>query len=184
VFKPIPDDAVRVAALQNGEVDVAVNIPPHSSAPYQGPTADRRVRQAISYAIDVEDAAAVPLYQQLDLYGASKRLDWKARSDELIKAYDMSIKETKESGRRFDKADRAARIRSTGGRNSVAECQLPKLDVAGSNPVGRSTASGGYGHRPVTPFESLTFFRHFCVASERPSIPAPDGRTVAGIAAD
>ena len=29
VFKPIPDDAVRVAALQNGEVDVAVNIPPH-----------------------------------------------------------------------------------------------------------------------------------------------------------
>ena len=29
VFKPIPDDAVRVAALQNGEIDVAVNIPPH-----------------------------------------------------------------------------------------------------------------------------------------------------------
>jgi hypothetical protein len=27
---------------------------------------------------------------------------------------------------------------TTGGRNSVAECQLPKLDVAGSNPVGRS----------------------------------------------
>src|SRR5262249_53718315 len=31
------------------------------------------------------------------------------------------------------------------GRNSVAECQLPKLDVAGSNPVGRSKNSGGYG---------------------------------------
>src|SRR5262245_995243 len=29
VWKPIPDDAVRVAALQNGEIDVAVNIPPH-----------------------------------------------------------------------------------------------------------------------------------------------------------
>ncbi|MBI2161447.1 MAG: hypothetical protein HYU25_13910 [Candidatus Rokubacteria bacterium] len=29
VFKPIPEDAVRVAALQNGEIDVAVNIPPH-----------------------------------------------------------------------------------------------------------------------------------------------------------
>src|SRR5260370_9098080 len=27
--KPIPDDAVRVAALQNGEIDVAVNTPPH-----------------------------------------------------------------------------------------------------------------------------------------------------------
>jgi peptide/nickel transport system substrate-binding protein len=298
VFRPIPDDAVRVAALQNGEVDVAVNIPPHlakiidnhpkvflTTAPsirtiqlmfythqfdaqnklvgvYQGPTADKRVRQAITYAIDadeivknvldgkaqrvatllpsmhfgfdpslkpikpdlartkkllaeagfpngleitlngpqgryvrdkevaeaaagqltkagiktqlktyefvnylnnmvyahkagpvwligwgqptmdaegiyvplfrsgsllsnyynpdldglvdeaqrtmdekkrleiyhrinrlwIDDAAAVPLYQQLDLYGASKRINWKARSDELIKAYDMSLK--------------------------------------------------------------------------------------------
>ena len=298
VFRPIPDDAVRVAALQNGEVDVAVNIPPHLAniianhpkvflttapsirtiqlmfythqfdaqnklvGPYQGPTADKRVRQAIAYAIDadeivknvldgkaqrvatllpsmhfgfdaslkpikqdlartkkllaeagypngleitlngpqgryvrdkevaeaaagqltkagiktqlktyefvsylnnmvythkagpvwligwgqptmdaegiyvplfrsgsllsnyynpdldglvdeaqrtmdekkrleiyhrinrlwIDDAAAVPLYQQLDLYGASKRLNWKARSDELIKAYDMSLK--------------------------------------------------------------------------------------------
>jgi hypothetical protein len=32
------------------------------------------------------------LYQQMDLYGASKRLTWKARSDELIKAYDMMLK--------------------------------------------------------------------------------------------
>ena len=90
IFKPIPDDAVRVAALQNGEVDVAVNIPPHlaslianhpklflSSAPstrtiqllyythqydaqhklvgpYAGPTADRRVRLAMNYAVDVD----------------------------------------------------------------------------------------------------------------------------------
>ncbi|MGH7368639.1 MAG: ABC transporter substrate-binding protein [Candidatus Rokuibacteriota bacterium] len=91
VFKPIPDDAVRVAALQNGEIDVAVNIPPHlagiiekhpkvflSSAPsirtiqlmiythqmdgshkptgpYNGPTADKRVRQALAYALDVDE---------------------------------------------------------------------------------------------------------------------------------
>src|SRR5881397_1837428 len=91
VFRPIPDDAVRVAALQNGEIDLAVNIPPHlgtiidrhaklflSTAPsirtiqlmyythqmdkdhkpigpYQGPTADKRVRQAIAYAIDVDE---------------------------------------------------------------------------------------------------------------------------------
>src|SRR5438046_4507298 len=40
----------------------------------------------------IDDQAAVPLYQQIDLYGASKRLHWKARSDELIKAYDMSLK--------------------------------------------------------------------------------------------
>src|SRR5215472_15372087 len=91
VFKPIPDDAVRVAALQNGEVDVAVNILPHlagiidkhpkiflSSAPsirtiqlmyythqmdaqhkttgiYNGPTSEKKVRQAIAYAIDADE---------------------------------------------------------------------------------------------------------------------------------
>src|SRR6266700_2801964 len=91
VFRPIPDDAVRVAALQNGEIDVAVNIPPHLAniianhpklflstapsvrtiqlmfytwqydnqhkpvGPYQGPTADKRVRQAIAAALDVDE---------------------------------------------------------------------------------------------------------------------------------
>jgi peptide/nickel transport system substrate-binding protein len=91
VFKPIPDDAVRVAALQNGEIDVAVNIPPHlagiiekhpkiflstapsirtiqlmiythqmdkdhkPTGPYNGPTSDKRVRQALAYAIDADE---------------------------------------------------------------------------------------------------------------------------------
>ncbi len=56
VFRPIPDDAVRVAALQNGEIDVAVNIPPHKLiGPYKGPTVDKRVRQAIAYAIDADE---------------------------------------------------------------------------------------------------------------------------------
>jgi peptide/nickel transport system substrate-binding protein len=90
VFKPIPDDAVRVAALQNGEVDVAVNIPPHLAniianhpklflstapsvrtiqllyhahqfdaqhrlvGPYPGAVADRRVRLAMNHAVDVD----------------------------------------------------------------------------------------------------------------------------------
>ena len=92
VFRPIPDDAVRVAALQNGEIDLAVNIPPHLAnpianhpklflstapsirtiqlmfythqmdakthmplGPYNGPTADKRVRQAIASAIDADE---------------------------------------------------------------------------------------------------------------------------------
>src|SRR5258705_4926655 len=90
-FKPIPDDAVRGAALQNGEIDVAVNIPPHiagsnnkhpkmfpstrpsfrtippmiythqmdaahkPTGPYAGPTTDKRVRQALSYALDADE---------------------------------------------------------------------------------------------------------------------------------
>jgi len=91
VFRPIPDDAVRVAALQNGEIDVAVNIPPHLATiianhpklflstapsvrtiqllyythqydaqhklvgPYPGPVQDKRVRQAMNYAVDVDE---------------------------------------------------------------------------------------------------------------------------------
>jgi peptide/nickel transport system substrate-binding protein len=43
----------------------------------------------------VEEAPAVPLYQQIDLYGANRRLAWKARSDELIRAYDMALKDGK-----------------------------------------------------------------------------------------
>ena len=91
VFRPIPDDAVRVAALQNGEIDIAVNIPPHLAGiidkhpklflstapsvrtiqlmyythqmdaqhkpvgPYQGPVADKRVREAMNHAVDVDE---------------------------------------------------------------------------------------------------------------------------------
>ena len=43
----------------------------------------------------IDDAAAMPLYQQLDLYGATKRLVWKARGDEAIKGYDMAVKDGK-----------------------------------------------------------------------------------------
>ena len=32
--------------------------------------------------------------------------------------------------------------KKSSGSNSVVECQLPKLDVAGSNPVSRSTNEG------------------------------------------
>src|ERR1700730_3417380 len=42
------------------------------------------------------------------------------------------------------------------GRNSVAECQLPKLDVAGSNPVGRSRTPKGLrvSRNPLVPLLS------------------------------
>jgi peptide/nickel transport system substrate-binding protein len=56
---------------------------------------DEKQRQAQYFRINklwLDDQPAAPLYQQIDLYGASKRVNWKARSDELIKAYDMSLK--------------------------------------------------------------------------------------------
>jgi peptide/nickel transport system substrate-binding protein len=52
-------------------------------------TMDERKRLALYHHINklwIEETPAVPLYQQIDLYGASKRLAWKARSDELIRA--------------------------------------------------------------------------------------------------
>lgn len=82
VFQPIPEASSRVMALQAGQVDVAVNIPPDQVAqvdasktaktasvpssrmifiPFmnrQGPLADQRVRQALNYAVDVEGIIA------------------------------------------------------------------------------------------------------------------------------
>ncbi|HEV8673864.1 MAG TPA: ABC transporter substrate-binding protein [Methylomirabilota bacterium] len=91
VFRPIPEATTRVAALQAGEVDVIVNVPPHlikqveanpklyiSKAPsvrtiflwvythkfdkehklvgpVDWPTKDKRVRQALNYAVNVDD---------------------------------------------------------------------------------------------------------------------------------
>jgi peptide/nickel transport system substrate-binding protein len=91
IFRPIPEHAVRVAALQAGEIDLAVNVPPHLAplvakqanlylskapsvrtlfiqlythqfdaankpvAPIEGPTGDRRVRQAILAAVNPDE---------------------------------------------------------------------------------------------------------------------------------
>ena len=43
----------------------------------------------------IDDAAAMPLYQQLDLYGATRRTSWKARGDEVIKGFDMAVKDAR-----------------------------------------------------------------------------------------
>ena len=61
-------------------------------------TMDARRRAELYQRINriwVEDAAAMPLYQQQDLYGASRRLQWKARGDELIKGYEMTVREAR-----------------------------------------------------------------------------------------
>ena len=61
-------------------------------------TMDAKKRLELYHKINrlwIEDAAAMPLYQQLDLYGATRRMVWKARGDEGIKGYDMAVKESK-----------------------------------------------------------------------------------------
>ena len=54
-----------------------------------------RVRFGPDGKLWVDEMPAVPLYQQVDLYGVSKRLNWKARSDEVLQAYTMSLKDGK-----------------------------------------------------------------------------------------
>lgn len=79
IFRPIPEATTRVAGLQTQEVDIIVNIPPHLSRLMNwkgrstvakvpssrvifiafdntkgGPVADKKVRQAIAQAIDLD----------------------------------------------------------------------------------------------------------------------------------
>ncbi|MDP3486374.1 MAG: ABC transporter substrate-binding protein, partial [Bacillota bacterium] len=79
IFKPIPEAASRVMALQSGEVDIIVNVPPHQVATIEkstkasvakvasiriiflpfvsrpgSPVNNPLVRQALNYAVDVQ----------------------------------------------------------------------------------------------------------------------------------
>jgi peptide/nickel transport system substrate-binding protein len=78
MFKPVPESAARVMALQAGEADIIVNLPPHQVSEIEGNenvdvvhtdstrfimlvfttknenVNDQRVRKAINYAIDVD----------------------------------------------------------------------------------------------------------------------------------
>jgi peptide/nickel transport system substrate-binding protein len=78
VWKPIPDDFARISALEKGEVDIVTNVAPDQIKAIQGgrttqllsvpatrtvtfwinatqpPTSDKRVRQAMHYALDIE----------------------------------------------------------------------------------------------------------------------------------
>src|SRR5205823_15127966 len=103
-------------------------------------TMDEKKRLALYHRINklwIEETPAVPLYQQIDPYGASKRLSWKSRSDELIRASDMALRDGKYAARRLSARVAGGRRGPWGGRSSLTECQLPELTLAGSNPVAR-----------------------------------------------
>ena len=78
-FREVPDDVVRVAALESGDVDIIVNVPPDLMSSINaksnlvvktgpsirgmyvfidtrcGPFKDERVRQAVNYLVDVDE---------------------------------------------------------------------------------------------------------------------------------
>ena len=84
VFRPIPENTTRVASLQTGDVDIAVNVPPHMVKIVAGdsklrvgrvpsarfitvfldtryndsPLKNQKVRQAINYAVNVDGIIA------------------------------------------------------------------------------------------------------------------------------
>ena len=40
----------------------------------------------------MEDAPAISLYQQIDNYGVSRKVEWTARPDERLEGYSMAVK--------------------------------------------------------------------------------------------
>jgi peptide/nickel transport system substrate-binding protein len=88
-------EVVYVSLFRSGKI-----LSNYSNADFDGMldeaqrTMDPRRRLELYHRINrlwVDDAAAMPLYQQIDLYGATKHLVWKARGDERIKGYDMAV---------------------------------------------------------------------------------------------
>ena len=210
VFRPIPDDAVRVAALQNGEVDVAVNIPPHLAniianhaklflstapsvrtiqlmyythqydaqnklvGPYPGPVADKRVRQAMNYAVDVDEIIKTVLDGK-GMRVATMLTDKHFGFDPQLKPIKQDLARMKqlltEAGfpggldMTLQRAPGTLRARQGGGRGhrraahqgghphdapDVRVGQLPQQHGATSTRRGRSGSSAG-ARRPTTP---------------------------------
>jgi peptide/nickel transport system substrate-binding protein len=57
---------------------------------------DQKKRQQAYFKADrifIEDAPCIPLYQQIDNYGVSRRLQWTARPDERIEGFSIAIKQ-------------------------------------------------------------------------------------------
>jgi len=90
VYRPLFRSGSVLANYSNAEVDRLVDE--------ARTTMDGKKRLGLYHRIGrilIEDTPAVPLNQQVDLYGVAKRLVWKARSDEAIRVYDMALADGK-----------------------------------------------------------------------------------------
>ena len=122
IFKPIPEGAVRVAALQAGDVDLAIEIPldgwdritqdsnlaGHSirgmrifrvtlASKWEGPLQNKKVRQALQFGIDVDSIIRTVLK------GRARRLEGQPLTNEYfgyqtdLKAYPYDPDRTKKT---------------------------------------------------------------------------------------
>lgn len=120
VFRPIPEGAARVAALQAGDIDLAIEIPLDAvdrvnndpnlavhairgmrifrltmASKWEGPLQNRKVRQALQYAVDT------PSIIRTVLKGRARQLDAQSLTPEYfgyiqgIKAYPYDPERTK-----------------------------------------------------------------------------------------
>jgi peptide/nickel transport system substrate-binding protein len=94
IFRPIAETATKIAALRAGEIDLVDNVPPQAMAEiesdpnlriqrvpgvrnifiginaYEGPLKDKRVRQALNYAVDKESIIKNILSDQATIVAA------------------------------------------------------------------------------------------------------------------
>jgi peptide/nickel transport system substrate-binding protein len=87
VYDPLFRSGKILTNYYNADLDAMDDEAKQSMAPKWRLELFHRINRIV-----VDDAAAMPLYQQIDLYGVSKRLLWKARGDERIKGYGMAIR--------------------------------------------------------------------------------------------
>lgn len=89
-------DGSLYALLRTGQVLSSFSNSRLDSLLDQGQaTMDQKKRQQIySEACKVfkEEAAWAFAYQQMDIYGVNERVNWKARTDERLAVFDMSLK--------------------------------------------------------------------------------------------
>ena len=93
----------------------------------------------------IDEVPAVPLYQQVDLYGASKRLNWKARSDELIPGLRHVAQGREVGAARIVEQDRSRRAAVIQWQNASFPSWTSPVRIRSAAPT------HGVTGRPVTP---------------------------------
>ncbi len=82
----------RISFFKNGQVDELLE---NARQTMDAGTRQLQYRKAVE--IIMEEAAVMPLYQPVDIYGLRKGLAWQPRADERIYVYDMTLSGDRDS---------------------------------------------------------------------------------------